>query len=242
MTVRTLSAPDGRFEFFGVQEGAHTLSARAASYLFSDVAMFDLRGTAHHSADLVLTQGEPRTVRVVDARDAAIAGATLFTACDGHVKSTAVTNAEGRADVAVPTRTPCAIYALPKEGSIGASRFEGPDELSIRVPAGSSSLHLALKSDAGVAFSDLRLLMRIDGVVVPPEMARLLASRGFSLLTDEEGSISLPHIPAGTYDFWPYRTPAEGQLMYEVAADIAAPISVKVRAGENNATVRFKAR
>jgi hypothetical protein len=242
LTVRTTSAGDGRFEFFGVREGAHTLSARAPSWLNSDAAMFELRGATVHSADLVLTQGEPRTVRVVDTRDAAIAGATLFTSCDGYVKSTAVTNAEGRAEVAVPAAASCAIYALPKEGSIAAGRFEGAQQLLIRVPDGSSSLRLALKSEAGVAFSDVRLLMRIDGMVVPPEIARLLTNRGFSLLTNEEGSISLAHIPPGTYDFWPYRTTSEGQLIYEVAAGIAAPISVKVSTGENNATVRFKAR
>ncbi len=242
LTSRTMSAPDGRFEFFGVREGAHTLTARAPSYLDSDAVRFELRGTTRRSADLVLTQGEPRTVRVVDARDDAIAGVTLLTSCDGHMKSMAVTNAVGVAEVAVPGAASCAIYALPNEGSIAVARFEGPKELLIRVPDGSSSLHLALKSEAGEAFSDLMLLMRIDGSVVPPEIARLLGSRGFSLMTNDEGSISLARIPPGTYEFWPYRTPSEGQMIYEVSSESAAPISVKVLAGENNATVRFRAR
>jgi hypothetical protein len=243
LTVRTQSGPDGRFEFPGVREGAQTLAARAPSYLNSDAVMFELRGaSAQHSADLVLTRGEPRTVRVVDARGAAIAAATLLTSCDGHVKSMAVTDAEGRADVAVPGAGSCAIYALPKEGSIAVSRFEGSKELLIRVPDGSSSLRLELKSEAGMAFSDLTLLMRIDGMVVPPEIARLLASRGFPLMTNEEGKVSLARIPPGTYEFWPYRTASEGQMIYEVSSEIAAPISVRVLTGENNATVRFKAR
>jgi hypothetical protein len=101
---------------------------------------------------------------------------------------------------------------------------------------------MALKTDAGVAFSDLRLLMRIDGMVVPPEIARLLSSRGFSLTTNAEGSISLKRIPPGTYEFWPYRSAAEGQMLYETATDFAAPIAVRVLTGENNATIRFQAR
>jgi hypothetical protein len=242
LTVRTTAAPDGRYEFFGVRQGTHILSAVMPSYLDSDAVIFELRDDTLRSADLVLTQGEPRMVRVVDARDAAIAGATLFTSCQGHVKSTAVTDAEGLAEVAVPASASCTVYALPKEGSIAAACLDGSQPVRIRVPDGSSSLRLALKSEAGVAFPDLRLLMRIDGVVVPPEMARLIAKRGFSLLTDPEGNISLPHIPPGTYDFWPYRTASEGQMIYEVAADIAAPISLEVLTGENNATVRFKAR
>lgn len=243
LTVRTKTAPDGRFAFFGVREAGHTLSARAPSYLNSDSVMFDLRrASAHHAADLVLTRGEPRTVRVVDARNAAIDRATLITSCDGHVKSTVVTNAEGSAEVAVPAKASCAVFALPKEGSIAVARFEAAKTLLVRVPDGSSSLRLALKSDAGAAFPDMSLLMRIDGVVVPPAIARVLATRGFSLVTDETGSISLAHIPPGTYEFWPYRTASEGQTIYEVSAESAAPISLSVLTGENNATVRFKAR
>jgi hypothetical protein len=243
LTVRTTSAPDGRFEFFGVREGVHTLYARAPSYLHSNDAVFELRGpSALHSADLKLTRGAQRPVRVVDEREVPIANATLFAACDGHVKSTSATNTDGRADVALPSSGSCVIYALPKEGSIAVSRVGGPGNLIIRVPAGSSSLRLALKSEAGDAFSDLWLLMRIDGTVVPPAIARQLATRGLSLVTDAEGSISLAHIPAGTYEFWPYRNASEGQMIYDVAADFAAPISVNVLTGENNATIRFKAR
>lgn len=242
LTARTKSGADGRYEFFGVREGAQTLMASAPSYLASDAARFDVRGTVDHNADLVLARGERRTVRVVDGRNAAIAGATLFTSCDGHVKSMASTNADGRADVAVPSDARCTIYAVPAAGSIAAAPFESPAELIIRVPDGSSSLRLVLRSEAGESFSDLRLLMRIDGTVVPPEVARLLSAHGFVLRTNDEGTISLPRIPAGTYEFWPYFTQSEGQTIYEVASEITAPISVQVLPGQNNATVRLKAR
>lgn len=153
-----------------------------------------------------------------------------------------ITNAEGRAQVAVSDAGSCAIYVLPKEGSLAVGRVSGKEPLVLRVPDGSSSLRLALKSETGDVFSDLWLLMRIDGTVIPPVIARQLASRGLALVTDTAGSISLAHIPPGTYEFWPYRTEAEGQMLYEVASDIEAPISVKVLTGENNATVRFQVR
>lgn len=242
-TLRSYSGPDGRFEFVGVREGALTLTARAPSYLDSDAATFELRGaTARHSIDVELARGEPRAVRVVDTHDAPIAGATLITSCNGHVKSTSITRAKGDADVALPAGAPCAIYVLPKEGSLAVVPVKGSEPLLIRVAEGSSSLQLALKSVAGEPFSAMSLLMRIDGVVVPPAIARLLGNRGFLLMTDDEGSVSLQHIPTGTYEFWPYRTSMEGQMLYETATDFAAPISVKVLTGENNATVRFQAR
>jgi hypothetical protein len=254
LTVRTRSAPDGRFEFFGVREGALTLTVRAPSYLDSDAVTFELHGSpAQHSVDVELTRGAPRAVHVVDPHDAPIAGATLITSCDGHVKSMSVTDAGGDANVALPNAmtgaeialpagATCAIFVLPKEGSLAFKPVEGSEPLLIRVPEGSSSLRLALKSEAGEPFSAMSLLMRIDGVVVSPAIARLLSSRGFSLVTNEEGSISLQHIPRGTYDFWPYRTEVEGQMLYETALDFDAPISMKVLTGENNATVRFGAR
>jgi hypothetical protein len=79
-------------------------------------------------------------------------------------------------------------------------------------------------------------------MVVPPSVARLMATRGLLLVTNEEGSIALAGIPPGTYDFWPYRDSAEGQMLYETASEFDAPISMQVVAGKNDATVRFKAR
>ncbi|HEX8617888.1 MAG TPA: carboxypeptidase-like regulatory domain-containing protein, partial [Thermoanaerobaculia bacterium] len=169
LTVRTHTAPDGRFEFFGVREGALTLTARAASYLDSDAVTFELRGApAQRSVDVELTRGEPRVVHVVDPRDAPIAGATLITSCGGHVKSMIVTNARGEAKVAVPRDASCALVVLPQEGSIALQQFGAAERMTVRVPEGASSLRLALKSEAGEPFADMTLLMRIDGMVVPP--------------------------------------------------------------------------
>ena len=84
--------------------------------------------------------------------------------------------------------------------------------------------------------------MRIDGTVVPPAVSQQLFTRGVRLRTNAEGSISLAHIPPGTYDFWPYRSEAEGQMLYDTGWAMATPISLDVVSGENTATVRLKAR
>ncbi len=243
LTVSTTSTPEGAFAFFGVREGTHSLTARAPSYLDSDAVEVELRGpSAVRTTDLKLLRGTQRSVRVVDGRGDAVPHATLYTECDGHVKSTNATNAEGRSNVAIPDRGSCSIYALPQEGSIGVTRVNSAQNLTIRVPEGSSSLKLALQSENGAPFADLWLLMRIDGTVVPPAVARQFVRSGLSLLTNEEGRISLARIPPGPYEFWPYRTQSEGQMIYDMAADFAAPISVNVLAGKNDTTVKFKAR
>lgn len=243
LSIRTTSGADGRFAFFGVREGSQSLSARAPSYLHTDSAPFELHGpSAHHAEDLELAHGTLQSVRLVDARGGPIAGASLFTTCDGQIKATTLTDAAGRAQAALSADGSCVVYALPKEGSFAVGRISGREPLVLRVPDGTSSLRLALQSDDGSVFSDLWLLMRIDGSVVPPSIARQLAGRGLSLVTDSAGSISLSHIPPGTYEFWPYRTDIEGQMLYEVAGDAEAPISLRVLTGENQATVRFQAR
>jgi hypothetical protein len=243
LTAGTSSASDGRFEFFGVREGSQALRAKAPSYLDSDVASFELLGStpARHSHDLTLARGTQRTVRVVDEHDDPAGGAMLFAACDGHLKSTALTDEQGRVEVALPDAGGCSIYALPKEGSLAVVQVAGQGPLVVRVREGSSSLKLALKSESGETFSDIWLLMRIDGTVVPPAVSQQLFTRGLRLMTNAEGSISLAHIPPGTYDFWLYRSQAEGQMLYETAWVMDAPISLNVVSGENSATVRLRA-
>jgi hypothetical protein len=74
LTLRTTSGADGRFEFFGMREGAHSLSARASSYVNSDAVSFELHGApAHRNVELTLAHGARRTVRVVDERGHPIA-------------------------------------------------------------------------------------------------------------------------------------------------------------------------
>jgi hypothetical protein len=84
--------------------------------------------------------------------------------------------------------------------------------------------------------------MSIDGTIVPPAVSHQLFTRGLRLMTNAEGSISLAHIPPGTYDFWPYRSEVEGQMLYDSAWVMDAPISLDVVSGENSATVRLRAR
>src|SRR6185436_19929832 len=101
LTARTSSASDGRFEFFGVREGAQALWAKAPSYLNSDVTNFEIQSTpARHALDLRIARGTQRTVRLVDTHSGPVGDAMLFAACNGHVKSTALTDEQGRAEVA----------------------------------------------------------------------------------------------------------------------------------------------
>ncbi|HYK01576.1 MAG TPA: carboxypeptidase-like regulatory domain-containing protein [Thermoanaerobaculia bacterium] len=238
-SLRTATRPDGTFEFFGVEAGAQILSARASSHLNSDVLTFELAPDSKtREFELALAHGEQQELRVVDSYGDGIAGATLIAACGGNVKSTAVTDATGRAPLATPSGVPCSFYALPREGSLAAAHTHG----TVRVPEAASSLRLQLLTDANEPLSDVSLLMRVNGEMIPPAVGRQFALRGFDLTTAADGTVWLRRIPSGTYEFWPYRGDAEGLMLYELAGDMAAPITLTVKTGDNEAKIKLRKR
>jgi hypothetical protein len=79
--------------------------------------------------------------------------------------------------------------------------------------------------------------------VLPPAVAvELRRQQGSNLQTDAGGTTRLAHIPTGTYEFWPYRTPEEVEALLVSSIAVEAPITVNVVTGENKATVRFQSR
>ncbi|HEX6096404.1 MAG TPA: carboxypeptidase-like regulatory domain-containing protein [Thermoanaerobaculia bacterium] len=238
-TLRATARMDGTYEFFGVEPGEQILTARAPSHLDSDVIAFDLApDSGSREFEIALAHGEQRALKVVDADGDAIASATLIAACGGHVKSIAVTDDTGSAPLATPAGVPCSFYALPQEGSLATAHTHG----TMRVPAAASSLRLQLLTDTDQPLGDVSLLMRVNGEIIPPAVGRQFASRGLDLTSAADGSVSLAKIPSGTYEFWPYRGEAEGLMLYELAGDLAAPITLDVKAGENEAKIRLRKR
>ncbi len=83
--------------------------------------------------------------------------------------------------------------------------------------------------------------MRYNGEVLPPDVLREIQSyRGLSFETDERGTAHVQHLPAGTYEFWPYRSEGEADSLLASVSGIAAPIVVNAGTGENKVTVRFR--
>lgn len=238
-TLRATTRADGTYEFFGVEAGEQILTARAPSHLDGDVIAFDLASdSGSREFEIALAHGEQHEFKVVDSQGNAIAFATLIAACGGNVKSIALTDDTGSAPLATPPGVPCSFYALPREGSLAAAHTHG----TMRVPAAASSLRLQLLSDTNEPLGDVSLLMRVNGEMIPPAVGRQFALRGLDLITAADGSVSLAKIPAGTYEFWPYRGEAEGLMLYELAGHLPPPITLDVKAGDNEAKIRLRKR
>jgi hypothetical protein len=246
--IQSRTDDNGEFAFDGLESGPVTLRAIADGYLVPGPVTFTLEESERtRDVQLRVGPGFLRTVEVVDSHGAPAEGAEVICATGSSVRGSAITDAHGRTTVGTPGEA-STLYVLPREGSLTIRRLEGGANASgetvrILVPPPASSLQIAAISTDGVPLPGLTLLMRYNGDLVPPEVARHLRSRqGISLQTDDQGQARLDHIPPGVYEFWPYHTDAEAEAFVASASVGSAPILVNVRTGENKTTVRFRRR
>ncbi|MEA2571697.1 MAG: hypothetical protein QOI24_3698 [Acidobacteriota bacterium] len=246
-TIKATSGENGEFEFFGVPAGSHALTVIAGSYLRPDRVTFALVESDREKViDVVVREGLARTFDVRDPHGTPATNALLVVASDGHLRATTSTDMQGRAEIATPVDEQSTLYVFPREGSLvirplTSAIDDAATTTRIIVPAASSSLELATLTTDGGAIPDVSLLMRYNGELLPPEVAaELQRQQGIAFATDEHGIAKLANIPAGVYEFWPFRSEAEASALVASASAISAPIVVNVVTGENKATVRFR--
>lgn len=240
-TVRVRTDADGRFVITGVRAGQQTLRVDGDGLLRPDALRFELAEDERQRAvDLVARSGRSVAFALRDRRGAAVAGALVVAAStDGRVRSKARSDERGDGAILLPAGERGVIYVFPREGSLATARIEpASDALRIVVPPPDATLRVATLSTTGTAIRDVALLLRVNGELIPPEVAEEWQSyRRLSLATDAEGHLALPGVPAGVYELWPYRSEAEAERLRESA--VAAAAVVTVVPGENDVTLRF---
>jgi hypothetical protein len=239
-TVQAKTDPAGRFRFTGVQAGTHTLNVKAHGFLRPEPVAAAAGSEAN---DIVLERGFLREVRVAGPDGAPVAGAFVGCATGAALRSEAITNEEGRASVATPAG-PVTLFVFPRQGSFAFRRIGG-DERHIRVdvPAAAASLEVATLTTDGRPLAGITMLVRYNGEVVPPEVARELErQQGSSLRTDDAGRMRLTPVPRGVYEIWPYRSNDEVDALLASVSALEAPANVNVVTGENKVTIRFRPR
>ncbi|HEX7150830.1 MAG TPA: carboxypeptidase-like regulatory domain-containing protein [Thermoanaerobaculia bacterium] len=245
VTRRARTSDDGRFAYDGVYAGPLAIRVNAPRYLRPAPTELTLgEDDRERDVTIVLADGYARTLQIVDTHGTALGGATILCASGPIIRSMATTGADGRASIGTPIEEGSTLYIVPREGSLAIRTIAANDDreaLRIVVPPANASLNIETLTTDGAPLPEVSLLMRVNGEVVPPEVAREMnRHQGVALLTNENGIASLPHIPAGVYEFWPYRTDEEAANLIAAADALAAPINVNVQAGENHATVRFQ--
>ena len=245
--VRLTTDAEGKFDFTGMKYGRHTVTVTAPAYVEPEPIAFELDAkTRLRELDVRLDPGRTIAVLVTDANDDPVAEATVIALAGPRLASRTTTDEGGRAGVAAPAGEDTTLFvAAPHSGFtvVRVPRNAVNDRVRIALARPSSSLLIHARTTEGTPMPQFSLLMRYNGTLLPAEIGEELSSlQNLALGTDTASDVVLRNIPTGTYEFWPYRTPDEAEAILAVGDDLAAPIRVEVREGENRIGVKFAVR
>jgi hypothetical protein len=67
-------------------------------------------------------------------------------------------------------------------------------------------------------------------------------AQGLAFRTDDGGVATLPALPLGSYELWPYRTEGEAAQILASSSALEAPIQLMLAPGDNRVSVKLRAR
>jgi len=245
--VKLATGPEGRFDFNGMSYGHHTIRISSTSHLEPAPIVFTLDAQARlRELDVRLDSGHAVAIIVIDNDNDPVANAKVFAVSDSKLCSRSVTDEDGRSSIPVPEGEAATLFVVAPERPFGVLRVARGVEkgrLQVHLPPTSSSLMIRALTLDGKPMPPFNLLMRFNGELVPPVVAdELQALQGLRLMTGTDSEACLRNIPSGSYEFWPYRSASEVELIVAAGATLLAPIQVNVRVGENKIAVKFAKR
>lgn len=240
------SAVDGTFEFAAMPMSSYSLQASKEGYQPLQTPVFNMTGEARtESRDLLLRRSVGRPLRVINSHGAPIPSAAVYVAGREGARGVGRTDDGGRSVLTVEDDESGTIIVLPKSGSIGFGRFaalmaSGAGEIVIRVADSTVSLEVVAESSDGESIGGVSVMLRVDGVLIPHEVRMAMTNyQGVPLLTDAQGRMLFPHLPAGRYEIWPLAN--RDDLMAVMApSPPPAPINVMLTPGHHTAQLKFR--
>jgi Carboxypeptidase regulatory-like domain len=245
-TAPLQSDADGRFAFRGVPEGRQKLTVRAPGFLLTEPVRFEL-AKEDRDVEVRLQRGVRKTVVVRDSHSAPIAGASVFCGEPERIWSSGTTTAEGHAAMSLPPGG-CVLYVIPDGMSFAMTRatprmIEDAAALPVYAGGATGRLEVSMKTVEGAPVGGVRLLVRYNGDVLPADVVRVLERvQGLAFRTDDGGVATLPALPLGTYEMWPYRNDREAENILAAGSLFEAPITLTLKTGENQVAVKLRAR
>ena len=244
--VSVLSDKEGRFYFNGLRFGRHTVRVVSPKYLEPLPIVVDLDATkSRRDLDVPLETGIRTTVVVIDAGNRPVADAALFAVADARRRSRGSTDEKGSALLSLPESGAVTLFAIANEGGFAVVRLERGTEgrVTLHLLRAASSLRIRASTTDGKPMPRFSMLMRYEGELMPLEVAEeLTVSQGLQFTTNEASEMYLQNIPAGRYEFWPFRNMEEAESILAAGSGVTPPIQVDVHAGENSIVVKFAAR
>lgn len=242
--VRMTTGPDGVFEYAGIHPGPYTLDVISQRHLLREGVAFDAReADSVVRQRIVVNSGRPQSIDVVDDHGSPLPDALVVCTTDASLRAFTRTDLRGHAVLMTPPGDPGMAWVAPVTGSLAVVRLDR-DQASTKivVPPPSASLDVSLRTTTGEGVPHVSLLLRYNGVVVPPSFQKLLRRELFDPATNEEGHAMLSRIPTGFWEVWPYNSEEEAEALVVSASPLIAPINVNVVTGENHIVVRLNKR
>jgi 5-hydroxyisourate hydrolase-like protein (transthyretin family) len=137
--VRLVTGTDGRFDFTGVQRGAHTVRLFSPAHLDSEPIAFAFdEKNRYHELDVKLDPGRTIPIVVVDANEDPVADAHVFAVANAKLRARTKTDEDGRAGVAAPAGEETTLFIVPAQSAFAmrrVARNQATERLRIDLPA-----------------------------------------------------------------------------------------------------------
>jgi hypothetical protein len=214
-----VSDADGRFRLPMVDAGTHTIRVHSQGFLDSEPVQLQLsEADTQREVKIALDRGIRIFFQIVDSAGEPMPNVAIYDwvgAMGLENRSPYWSDAWGRVTVPLRQGEQKVIYAIAQSGSFNVtlitsstnSSADAPIKITLPPPVAALALFATYKSAPAAG---VRLLVRVDGRFLPPRIWDMVTGTLSPVATTgNDGRLTVPALPAGTYEFWPYQTIAD---------------------------------
>jgi hypothetical protein len=209
----------GRFRLPMVDAGTHTIRVHAQGFLDSEPVQVQLtEADTQRDVRFPLDRGIRIYCQVVDSAGEPMPNVAIYDWVGGLGLENRLpywSDTWGRVTIPLRQGEQKVIYAIAQSGSFNVtlitsstnSSADAPIKITLPPPVAALALLATYKSAPAAG---VRLLVRYDGRFLPPRIWDMVTGTlSPAATTGNDGRLTVPALPAGTYEFWPYQTIAD---------------------------------
>jgi hypothetical protein len=207
---------DGRFRLPMLPAGTHTISVQSEGFVSSEPINVQLtEADAQREVPIALDRARRVFFRVANAAGEPAPNITVYDwvgALGLENRAPYWSDAWGLVSVPILQGEQKPIYVMDQSGSFSvaladsATKTSAETPIKITLPPPVAALTLLATTKSGPA-AGMRFLVRFDGRFLPPRIWDLVTgSLSRVALTGQDGRLTIPSLPVGTYEFWSYQT------------------------------------
>lgn len=245
----TLSG-DGNWRFSAVLDGVHSIHAEADGYQ-STPPVTVMLGERDESRqlDLLMQPGTSCQIQAHYENGPAAANAIVLDGLAGggfSVGHSVLTDAAGQVTITLEPNTAKTVFVVPREGSFAMVTLKPGSADSrtfdVTIPVPAANIHFRTIRNGGFPVSGVYVLVRYNGVFVPPAVLDTVAElRGSSIGTGADGETTITNLPAGPYEFWPFMTIEDAQRIMASYGAMRSPIRAEIPPGDSTVVLTLEA-